>query len=268
MFAYAAFLRHEAGIPLDQPVDMPTLFAHFGMQSPPRVPLPNQQGLLLNPEIGLILINDTDPATRQRFTEAHELMELLFSTIPTDPLDPSRVGVFSHAIKERLCDEGAANLLIPPEYLAPILRKKPLTWNLARKIAARFDVSQTAAMVQLVRAAPGKHAVVLWRKMTKPSQQKNAIPPAQLSLFDDTPRKPKKRLRVAWALSDHRKLFIPRHKSIPETSSIYQAWETKQFTCDTEWLDLGKCAGTFRTENLPFIAEDEYRVLSLLQWQS
>ena len=59
-------------------MDFTKVYAAFGMPIPFRVLLEDQQGILLNSFTGMILIREGDPVVRQRFTEGHELMELLF----------------------------------------------------------------------------------------------------------------------------------------------------------------------------------------------
>ncbi|NJK51897.1 MAG: hypothetical protein HC936_02155 [Leptolyngbyaceae cyanobacterium SU_3_3] len=52
--------------------------AILGCPPPLRAPLDEQQGILLDSKSGTILIRADDSTARQRFTEGHELMELLF----------------------------------------------------------------------------------------------------------------------------------------------------------------------------------------------
>lgn len=80
---YVGFLRDEAGISAEPPIDLAPIHSRFGIPLPKYAPLPDLQGILLNPDHGLILIKEDDPAARQRFTAAHELIELLFSALPS-----------------------------------------------------------------------------------------------------------------------------------------------------------------------------------------
>ena len=118
---YAGFLRHEAGLSNEPPVELEPIFEHFGMPPPVYAPLPDQQAILLSDETGLVLINEDDPATRQRFSQAHELMERLF-TAHEESLHAGNPGVrFQDRVKEDLCEQGAAALLLPPSSLLPRL---------------------------------------------------------------------------------------------------------------------------------------------------
>jgi len=82
ILGFAEFLRKESGLDGMLPVDISAIYAHFGIPRPQYVPLPGQQGLLVDAERGIIAINSRDPGTRQRFSEAHELAEMLFSILP------------------------------------------------------------------------------------------------------------------------------------------------------------------------------------------
>jgi hypothetical protein len=263
---YVDFLRKEAGIGCKPPVDLGKIYARFGIPVPEYATLPNQQGLLLDPNSGLMIIHDEDPRVRQRFTEAHELMEFLFSALPSGRgWAARRLGGFKQGPKERLCNEGAAELLMPEASFVPRVRAVGVSYRAARQLALEFEVSTTAALVRMVRIGPGRHAVVLWRMKNKPTEIRNMTPANQLSLFGDSVIKgPPKRLRVEWSMAGSSVPFIPVDKSVPEDSSIYAAWRDGVFTSGEDNLDLANCRGIFRCENQPFGVDDERQVFSLL----
>lgn len=264
--AYVHFLRQQAKLDEFSPANLPVIYEHFGIPTPKRAALPRQQGILLLPEVGLILINEDDIETRQRFTEAHELMELLFNALPDGKgWAVHQKGPFKHGTKEWLCNRGAADLLMPPKVFKSRALEEGVSFNTAQKLARMYGVSPTAALVQLTRLAPTPHAVVLWRMKHKKADapHQNHV---QLSLFPDMPSAgPSKKLRVEWVLRGENTPHIPRNKSVPEDSLIYAAWRDGEFTSGEEVLDLGAVRGIFRSENLPFGAEEERRVLSLLE---
>lgn len=268
VFAYVRFLRQLANLDELAPAHLPAIYETFGIPTPKRVPLPNQQGLLLVPEIGLILINQDDQETRQRFTEAHELIELLFNALPDGKAWAARQkGPFKHGTKEWLCNRGAADLLMPPAMFEARARADGVSFGTAQKLAREYTVSLTAALVQLARLAPTPHAVVLWRMKHKKADEALQNHSAQLSLFGEPTPGPAKKLRVEWVLRGPNDFLIPQNKSAPETSLIHTAWLEGRFTTGEETLDLGAVQGRFRSENLPFEAGDERRVLSLLEWK-
>ncbi len=258
---YAEFLRREAGLAETEPAELEKIRARFGIPTPKKARLPNQQGLLLNPDAGLIIINETDIAARQRFTEAHELMELLFDGLPNGQgWAAHQRGPFRHHAKERLCDLGAAHLLIPPAAISG-----GVSFAQAQKLARRFGVSTTAALVQLVRHQPGKFNVVLWRHKHKSGETEDAG--KQLPMFAGlTGGGAPKKLRVEWAVGGPQSPLIPRNKSVPANTAIHKAFDEGKFTTGQEFMDLGAARGIFASENWPFMGGDERHVLSLIEY--
>ena len=263
---YATFLLCEAGTDSEPPINLTAIYERFGLPLPRRVSLPGQQGLLLDPEAGLILIEESDHAMRQRFTEAHELMELLFAVVPTKPSSSARdVGKFRYHTKERLCNAGAAALLMPANTFLPRVKHLGVSFETARVLANEYEVSLSAALIRMATIGPGIHAVVLWRMKNKPSEVKSQVPEQQMALLEVAPVKiASPKLRVEWSFTGSLSHFIPQDKSVPETSFIYSTWHTRSFSAGNDRLDLGSMRGITYSENLPFEAEAEWQVLSLL----
>lgn len=264
---YADFLRQETGLSADPPVDLSCIYRHFGIRTPRLVSLSEQQGLLVNDEIGMILIKEDDPVTRRRFSEAHELMELLFSVQEeVAHLSGSRP-YFADNIKERLCEQGAAALLMPQSSFLPRLRKLGVTLSTGTVLANLYRTSLLATLFQMVQQGPGAHALVLWRAALKPTQISNLPPKEQLSfLSDDAVVSPEKKLRVWWAACTEGLTngFIPKHKSVPRESLIHWAYATGITQNGTEYMNLGKMQGIYRIEASRIALGDEWCVLSLL----
>jgi len=112
---FADFLREEAGLSCDPPINLQLIIDQFGMHSPKAIPLPQQQGTTVSfSGIPQILFHDGDGPPRQRYTTAHELIELLFSGLPGSiRFDGKKANIFGIYGKERICQIGAANLLMP-----------------------------------------------------------------------------------------------------------------------------------------------------------
>lgn len=273
ILGFAEFLRREAGLDGVLPVDLGAIYAHFDIPKPQYVPLPGQQGLLVDAERGIIAINLRDPGTRQRFSEAHELAEMLFSILPAGVdlgggLFPKRPGGYKESTKEFLCNRVAANLLMPPKELQAHVQQYGITFDSARAVAAECQVSLSAALVQLTYLGSGRYSVVLWRMKNKPAEIKNQPAASQLVLFDDHEvGLPAKKLRVEWSMRAPDGPFIPDNKSTEHTSQIYFAWESNSFTKGEESMCFnGRRAGWYRSENLPFEHEGERYVLSLIEY--
>jgi len=273
ILGFAEFLRSVSGLESVLSVDLNAIYAHFGIPKPQFVPLPGQQGLLVDAERGIIAINSRDPETRQRFSEAHELAEMLFSTLPAG-IDLGggwflkRPGGYKESTKEFLCNRVAANLLMPPQELQVHVQQYGITFDGARAVAAECQVSLSAALVQLTYIGTGRYSVVLWRMKNKPAEINDQPGTSQLKLFEDHEvGLPAKKLRVEWSMRSPDGPFIPDNKSTEKTSQIYSAWESNSFTEGEELMCFdGRRAGWYRSENLPFEHEDERYVLSLIEY--
>jgi hypothetical protein len=264
---YAQFLRKESGLDSELPIDLVSIFQHFGIPLPNYVPSLPVEGLLMDSQRGLMLINADDPETRRRFSEAHELMEILFNLDSADIRPGSRVAGFKHYTKEKLCNAGAAELLMPQELFLPKVEEQGISFAVARALAVECHVSTTAALVRMAELKGEQYFVVLWRMKNKPKELRNVVPEEQFPMFPELrPVPPPKKLRVEWTLGNG-DLFVPPDKSIPDDSVIHTAWESNQFTSGRETLDLGALQGTFDCENQPFEQDGERFVLSLLHFR-
>ncbi len=271
VLAYAEFLRREAGLNDVLPVDIDRIFHHFGMPDPKSAPLSQQQGLLLDPELGLIVINSNDSEKRQKFTKAHELVEMLFSALPQGRdlgsgwrLD--RPGGFKEITKEFLCNWTAANLLMPPNYVHGQIQEHGVNFDCAGVIATNCQVSLSAALVQLARNSQEGYFVVLWRMKNKPTETRNVSNDTQMTMFGIENALPAKKLRVEWCLGSPDSPFIPKDKSTESTSLISQAWITNTFTSGRERMTFdNRHSAWYSGENMPFTLDQERYVISLMR---
>lgn len=271
VLAYAEFLRTEAGLEDILPVDLSRIFEHFQIPKPISAPLPQQQGLLLDAERGIIVINSTDPERRQKFTKAHELAEILFKVLPQGKelgggWRLERPGGFKKSTKEFLCNWTAANLLMPTNFVEGEIKKIGANFECARSIADKCEVSLSAALVQVARNSKEGHFVILWRLKNKPSEIKIKSQAAQLTMFGVEVATPAKKLRVEWSLGSSNTLYIPKEKSVENSSLIFQAWETNTFTNGTVNIPIdNRNAVWFSSENMPFMINGERYVISLMR---
>jgi hypothetical protein len=270
VLAYADFLRKESGQDSAIPVDLSLIFKRFHIPSPIQKPLPGQQGLLLDARNGIVIINSNDPPSRQKFSQAHELVEFLFNSLPNrkdigNGWMLKKPGGFTESMKEYLCNRTAANLLMPPVYVTDQINQHGANFDCARIISSECEISLSAALVQVARISQGNHSVVLWMMKNKPSEIMRKVSTAQLGLFDDHKPQPAMKLRVEWSLGSENAPHIPKNKSVEETSLIFKAWQTGSFTAGEERLCLdGRKSRWFRTENLPFSVDGGTQVLSLI----
>lgn len=272
VFVYTEFLRAESGINGNLPVDLSAIFNHFQIPIPIQKPLSGIQGLLLDKDRGIIILNSADPSSRQKFTQAHELIELLFSVLLNgrelgNGWKLNKPGGFKESTKEFICNLAAANLLMPLGYMTTLIKQQGVNFGCARVISSECEISLSAALVQLARISPGNHSVVLWALKNKPSEIKSKVPDNQLGLFDNNKPEPAKKLRVEWSMGSQSAPFIPKDKSVEESSQVYEALRTGAFTSGKERLCLdGRKSAWYQTQNLPFNLEDETQVLSLIEY--
>ncbi len=273
IFTYADFLRKETGLDGMIPLDIDAIYAHFGIPDPKLAPLPDQQGLLFDPERGVIIINSKDPQRRQNFSKAHELVEFVFSELPQG-VDLGggwflkRPGGFKENTKESLCNQTAANLLMPPKEIQERIRLYGSNFECGQMISSEFEVSLSAALIQVARLSPDRCVVVLWRMKNKPTELRNQSPQKQLAFSGfDLAEIPPKRLRVEWSLGGPNSPYVPVDKSVEKTSLIFSALEKDIFTSGDENLTFdGRTYAKYHTENQPFEVEGESMVLSFVRW--
>jgi hypothetical protein len=264
---YANFLRDESGLSDEPPVDLAAVLQRFAMPPPLYASLPGQQAVLLDDEIGLMLINEDDPITRQRFSQAHELMECVF-VAHAEAKDEEHPGVrFRDHVKESLCEQGAAALLLPRSSFLKEVAGLGVSLDAASNLASLYQASLLATLFQMVRYAPGAHALVVWRLALKPEQERRLPPPEQLPMFGpELVPSPQKELRVWWATCTEGEPtgFIPKHKSIPRESLIFQAYDTPSLLSGEEFVNLGRVRGTCFVEAKRIKVGEEDCVVSLM----
>lgn len=254
---YVDFLRQEAGLNDEPPIDLAAIYRHFGMPTPLRAPLSDQQGILVDSDTGVILIKEDDPLKRQRFTEGHELMELLFDA--QERLlgaSASRLG-WNEQRKEQLCDQGAADLLMPLSSFLPRLHELGISLSTGRTLANLYQTSLLATLVRMIQHGSGVHALVMWHC---------ALKRREIESLNDSTAQPQKKLRVWWRTRTRSWTsgFIPKNKSISDDSLISYAYITGQPQNGEETLNLGWEPIRCQVEAMPMRIGDKCCVLSLL----
>lgn len=266
---YARFLRDESEQTANDALNFQQLRARFDMPAPKLAKLTRQQGLLVNAETGAIVINEADIQVRQRFTEAHEFIELLFSADQASAgWSARRTFGAVYPKKEIWCDAGAAELLMPVAKIRDHVSSAGISFTVGGGLATRFQTSLFAALRQMVQASTQKCAIVLWKLgYTKDEQRVIERQESQGSLFtlSDNDGMPTRQLRVAWREQNYKTPFIPWNKSIEENSEVHIAFRDRVFTSGEGLFDLGREVIRIFAENQPYRCDDEDAVLSLLQ---
>jgi Zn-dependent peptidase ImmA (M78 family) len=261
VFHYVEFLRQSAGLIDQVPIDLSLIYQSFKIPTPVRVPLEEQQGILLDSFNGIILIKEDDPVVRQRFTEGHELVELLFDA-QDDVAKSLKLPQFDPNRKEKLCDAGAAELLMPRSHFMPQLKQVGVSLETGRSLAKLYQTSLLATLIRMVELATGQHALVVWHVDLKPSQRQAQVEATERPENE----RPEKKLRIWWRVTSSRWKggFIPRDKSIGDESAIAQALLTGLPQSGSEQVDLGWGQCFCRVEAMPVQIGDKPCVVSLL----
>lgn len=264
---YVSFLREKASIgDSDIPVNLDKIYEAFQMQRPVIRDLGDSRGFF-QPDFDIVLVNSKDQSTRQRFTEAHELIERYVNLQKKGYLHLGReYGNFHLPAKEWLCNRGAAELLMPAKLIKRDLDTRGVSLATGRYVARKYHVSLTSALIKMVNHAEETYLLISWQYRNKPSDEKQFSKKGQITYFrSSTISGPQKQLRIRWGTGSPGVSFIPKNKSIPNDSSVYSAWEANESNEAAENLFITKqLSGRAKFENLPFLSGRELHVLSLI----
>lgn len=267
VIAYTDFLRKESGLSSDPPINIKNIIDRFGMHAPQAIPLPQQQGTTI-PFLGTpqIIIHAGDPASRQKYSIAHELVELLFLELPGG-IRPDRLKENIFGIKkERICQKAAGNLLMPRDSFYPRAMQIGLSFQSAEILADVYEVSLMAALCRMTDMYPKQSIFILWQLRHKPTELKNKVPETQIEIPGFHPTNlPEPKLRVAWRYGDYKGQFMPIDKSVPKDSSVYIAWENNQPSSGAEIIPFGSYNVKAFIESKPILINGERHVLSLVR---
>ncbi len=269
--AYVDFLLEESGQEDLPPVDLDAIFDHFSLQAMEEdfkeASLPIEGANLAG--MGMIVFDSSDIQTRQRFTQAHELLECLIVALEGNRYPLSLESYIEGKKKERLCNWGAARLLMPEDLFHEFVCEHGIGINAAERIARAFQTSRLATLRHMVNCYPKRCGLIIWKRDHKPS---DSVPsPNQAELWDDLEGTggPEKEVRVQWqdlGRKASQKVYVPDDKSIDSDSLIARAIEEGEGKVGRERVDLGGLTGEFEIEAVPFSAGDDPHVLSLFHW--
>jgi len=183
VIAYTKFLLVEAGTSSEPPINFQAILDRFGIPEPKYVNLPQQQGMILpNCEPFQMIIHAGDSFTRRKFSIAHELIEALFLELPGKiRVDGQKESIFGVA-KERICNEAAANLIMPRESFHPRAMRGGLSFHAAEVLADEYEVSLMASLCRLVDMYQKHGVMVLWHLRNKPTELKKEVPENQIEM--------------------------------------------------------------------------------------
>ena len=268
---YADFLREASG-ETEPPIDLDAICKTFGLTIADAAPLADIQidGANID-NLGLILIAEDPHHARQRFTLAHELVEKLVVALRGFQY-PRDLGEYVKETprKERLCNRGAADLLVPAPHVRNLLHDEEPTLDLASQLVDTYHISFLAAIRAIVRHHPWQRsALVVWRLAHKPKDLKDPHDPDQASLFpvDHRPL-PTKAVRAAWSsFPTHLSRKIEpsvRHSSSPAGSHLHEVYHGRATGRAHERVKVGNLNADCHVDARRVHLGDELSVISLL----
>jgi Zn-dependent peptidase ImmA (M78 family) len=183
----------------------------------------------------IIEVNPLFPKVRRRLSIAHEIGHMMLN----DCAGRDRFEI-SHGTpsEEALCNQIAGLLLVPETALREFFEnrigicdwKDPICCSGVLEAARRFEVSVDVMARRIFRdlaLAPSKIAII-WRAKTGATSCTHRIASAWHSIPEG--------------------VFIPRNKSAPRTSVVYEAMGATDTLFREESLDLGNLRGKFVIE--------------------
>ena len=200
---------------------------------------------------------------RQRFSICHEIAHTRFPDCYEEVRCRLERGKFDsrHFELERLCNIGAAELLLPYDDFRISVGGRVVSIDLAYEIRQTFACSVEAALYRLVDLSDEECAVAFMSKRLKPSEQRRCHPEFAFGLPQPTPK-----FRVDYVRASRRFFaFFPPHKSAPDSSVVYHA-VSDVFPSGSECWDVaGLEKVSVQACVLAPIASQQERVAALLR---
>ena len=231
-----------------------------------REQLPGQRGFTTDDLH--IYLNADDRETVQKFSLAHEFMEVMFLAIEAGQADKwlsDDVLIELTKRKETLCEMGAAELVMPGHLFRELVCQQPVTLARACALAEECKVSLTATLWRIIEMDLAPLVLIVWRRKHKPTEFVPSIVGQMTFLDSPEAMDPPKKMRVERVfVSPTFRGFIPTGKSVPATSIIDQAFSSGAPTSGIDALDVGPLCGHYYVEAKPVHVDGERRVMSLI----
>lgn len=249
---YADFLREEARAGRYPPIRLRAIHWRFGIRLIFETLPPGTPGFT-DHDRGIIWVDRNDRDSRQRFTQAHELIEILYGACRESPQWEGSIFAQKASQKERLCHKGGASLLMPKQAFLSYLSDRPLSLQTASSLAELFKTSFTAAVHRMVALSPEECAMIVWHNRSARGGEADAA--------DENTRG----LQVWWAESSANMGYIQDGAINDNESLIQKAYETGKLQSGYEYLRLGNLTRAFSIEAKRVAFGSTVCVLTLIQ---
>ncbi len=233
--AEARDIAEAKGISWDGPPFNPQVLASIlGIPCEKSDELTHSEDAELHPaENGRMVIryNPKKPKARQNFSIAHEIAHTLFPGYQDQYKARHRSGQFDPQNEvEFLCDLGASEIIMPTPEFDLDVKGMGVSLKSLQELSRRYETSIEATSIRMITTSLESCAMMVLSYSHKPTeidkieQEKN-----QLKLFNDFHWEPPlKKLRVQYFFpTKNFSTYIPKYKSIEESSPIYKVSETR-----------------------------------------
>jgi len=216
-----------------------------------------------------IVWNQNRPTTRTRFSIGHEITHTFFPDcfVTVRNRECTAGSEESKDALERLCDVGAAELLMPLLEFTNDLRSLGVNMEAVDALRDRYQVSRQAACIRAVQLTEHPCAAAFLSHRIKPTEERRLAQGA-FSFFD----RPGPKLRVDFMVASRtfRGRTLPRHKSIPvgsRVSGLAKAPSSVDAAVEAveEWPDVMTEPLRVVAARVPGSRSDDVRVLALLK---
>ena len=184
----------------------------------------------------IIRYNPDKPKTRQNFSIAHEIAHTFFPEYRDQYKAHHKIGKFNPDSEvEFLCDLGASEIIMPsPEFNIDV-KERGISLKSLERLAKRYNASLEATAIRMIRTDLVPCALMVFDYNHKPIEKSKIEEMEyqekyQEKLFDDFPwNPPPMKLRVKYSFqTKHFSGYIPNHKSIEESSPLYDVSITRR----------------------------------------
>lgn len=177
----------------------------------------------------VIRYNPDKPKTRQNFSIAHEIAHTFFPGYQDRCSARHQIGKFDPENEvEFLCDIGASQIVMPTPEFDSDVKNMGVSLKSLQELSKLYEVSLEATAIRMITTDLYPCALIVFAYNHKPTER-NEIEAAkyQQSLFNDIWEPPPKKLRVQYSIRATRfPDYIPKHKSIEESSPLYEVSAT------------------------------------------
>jgi Zn-dependent peptidase ImmA (M78 family) len=181
----------------------------------------------------VIRLSARDGLERQNFSCCHEIAHTfaLDSSVGKLRQSDEALRCSSSARQERLCDNAAAEMLMPERLFSPLANCREPSSDSLVFLSKQFASSIKATVLRLAQLALWPVVFVSWKFTTKEGSTR--------------------KLRVAWsARPAGSRCYVPVHASADRASGMYATFSIGHPTSEVESLELGSLRGRYLVESM------------------